>query len=146
MPQKLLVTTLIAMQILSWSGSKLYLCFCGSSSCVDFGPAACHCCDSHSEGGHADCTDGRRASELRLAVGQNGDSCRCTHLQISAVPVPAVVDSAADQLRDVRAACVVLHTALILSQFQPDASTLAKQPERGDSTRLTSRASVVLRC
>lgn len=147
MPQNLIITTLIAMQFLSWSGSSLYLCFCGTSSCVDFGPAACHCCDSHSEGRHEDFTDGRHASELRLAVvGQNGDSCHCTHLQISAVAVPALVDTGADQLRDVRAASVVLQTASILSQFQPDEWKPANQPEHGNSTRLTSLASVVLRC
>lgn len=148
MPQKLLVTTLIAMQLLSWSGSSLYLCFCGSSSCVDFGPAACHCCDSHSEGGHQDCTHGRRAAQLRLAaVGQNGDSCHCTHLQISAAAVPAVIDTGADQWRNVQAAFAVVQAASIPSRFHPDESTPATQPpERDDFSRLILRASVVLRC
>jgi hypothetical protein len=97
MLKHLLVTALIGMQLLSWSGGSLYLCLCGTSACVDLGPDSCHCCQLPTEGIQAGCHDetcGRQhhCAEGAALVRAQDEDCDCTHVQISAVPGPIVVD------------------------------------------------------
>lgn len=148
MPQKLLVTTLIAVQLLSWSGSSLYLCLCGHTSCVDFGPATCHCCHSQSDRGDTWCAHNSCGEEDHFADGgtvvRSSDSCNCAHVQISIAPAPTVIDSASPAQGHVQAVFATLPAG---TTREPRDSLGADYPaERGGSSQLILLASVVLRC
>jgi hypothetical protein len=95
MRKPLLVTALVAMQLLSWSGNALYLCLCDGSACLDFGPENCHCCPAAHQCAHEarPYHSGQPQPAHLVEFGEPADdSCNCPHVQISPVSGPMVVD------------------------------------------------------
>lgn len=151
MPKSLLIIALVAMQLLSWSGNSLYLCLCGNSACVDFGPTSCHCCAAPCDASrdfcrHNTCTSPHEFDDEVASVAQR-DDCHCTHLQISTAIVATVVDSSSARLWHGNHNCTVVPMASIAAHINPRASIeLEVLSECGGSTALTMLSSVVLRC
>jgi hypothetical protein len=109
MPRSLLVSTLLVVQLLSWSGPSLYLCLGRDGSInVDFGPASCHRCRRHC-GAEADecdpnhdhhqCLQGSNGGERPTLVVADRD-CDCSHIQIVQQQGPTVVQKSLKQSSD----------------------------------------------
>ncbi len=93
MAKLLLSLILIAMQLVSWSSARLFLCVCDSESvCIDRGPDDCDCCHEH---------DPPAQRQAALAAHDNTGSsslqatCECRHVELS-LAGPATVVRADD--------------------------------------------------
>jgi len=139
---------LVAMQLLSWSGNALYLCLCDGSACLDFGPEKCHCssprCENVREASHHEaCRQPAHLAELEQPA---GDACDCTHVQISPVGGPMVVDGSS--AAKVPSAATALFASPIASLPEPP---YASSSERGGvpppaALNSLTALSVMLRC
>jgi hypothetical protein len=156
MPRSFLVSTLLVVQLLSWSGPSLYLCL-GSDGTVnvDFGPASCRCCRHHCDADICDpcheyhqCSGhpiGRLNQTPRLIADRD---CDCSHIQIVQQQGPAVVQKSLKQSSD--HGCV-LGPAIWFQQIRQNivaVDNVLNQPVyTGSSSCFPALlASVVLRC
>jgi hypothetical protein len=97
MPKSLLALAILMTQLLSGSGSPVYLCLDSDGSvCIDGGPDHCDC--GHAEGSlheHCcdvgdDCQSGEHDSRLDADGAAERPPCDCTHIQISETQIPVV--------------------------------------------------------
>jgi hypothetical protein len=118
MTKSLLALALVMTQLLSWSGSPVYLCLEGDGSfCLDAGPENCDCChlagslDDHfsaasderqnDAGGAWFCgvtvrdQHHQHGSRFAADCGAEHAPCGCTHIQISQQQSPAVLSPVA---------------------------------------------------
>jgi hypothetical protein len=144
MIRSLLALVLLGAQVLSWNASPLYLCLGPDGSiCLDFGPASCGCCRPQA----AD-ADGCQSEHAQHDDHGQGDSCPCTHVQISEAQTatlnraPAAPD--AHRLVTSLAAAGDLSSAGCLPTTSQ--SALPITPLDLPSAALCGRASIVLRC
>ena len=84
---KALFTLALALtQLLASGASPLYLCQCANgSTCIDFGPATCGCCqhdDEHADvccAEHDSCRDHQQSARATAPI---DDPCDCRHVRI----------------------------------------------------------------
>ncbi|HEX4146760.1 MAG TPA: hypothetical protein VHY91_24905 [Pirellulales bacterium] len=98
MPKSLLALAILLTQLLSWSGSPIYLCLDGDGECsIDGGPEHCDCCHEHSShgehfrDGHLGCRGGEQELGLASDGAHEAAPCDCTHIQISEQQIPVVL-------------------------------------------------------
>ncbi|HWB14414.1 MAG TPA: hypothetical protein VG826_34630 [Pirellulales bacterium] len=148
MPQKLLSSILIAAQLLSWSGSSLYLCLCGTTACVDFGPATCQCCGEQCEESHELCEDGgagcQHHRDSGLAIAQDSEPCSCRHVQISVASLAVVVDVGIARLLSSQPLAATAPVVAIPILFESSGEWYTSRATV--SPALDALSSVVLRC
>jgi hypothetical protein len=147
MRKPLLVTALVAMQLLSWGGNALYLCLCDGSACLDFGPDNCHCCPPAHEGaGEARHHEICRSHVSHLAELESAeDPCDCTHVQISPVSGPMIVHDSSKGKVPSTAPVLISPVAYTLAQPRAVPSERGKSPPPAAGHSLTA-LSVMLRC
>jgi hypothetical protein len=153
MRKPLLVMALVAMQLLSWSGNAIYLCLCDGSACLDFGPDDCHCCPPAFDGAHeARHHNSCRPQPAHLAELEQpaDDSCDCTHVQISPLSGPAVVDdSSATKVPNAATALLAWPIASLPERASANSPKRGAAPPPAARTQTQSSLtalSVMLRC
>jgi hypothetical protein len=156
MPRSLLVSMLMTVQLLSWSGPSMYLCLASDGSVnVDFGPLGCRCCQRHCEAEASDthhddhlCPDHTNHGQQSGSMLGADRDCECSHIQIVQQQGPAVVQKSVKQ-SDHHAWVPARPIAVLQTQINVIASEVVlSRTSLADSSASVSalRASVVLRC
>jgi hypothetical protein len=156
MPRSLLVSMLMTVQLLSWSGPSMYLCLASDGSInVDFGPTGCRCCPRHCEAEVFDSPNDEHFCPEHANHGQPPGQmvaadrdCECSHIQIVQQQGPVVVQKSVKQ-SDHHAWVPVQPITVLQTQLNVIASEVVlSRTSLADSSASVPalRASVVLRC